>query len=142
MPSCSAGIAYSSLSYLNRYVTDTIKIDKSFVKSLCSDDRTLAIVLLIIQLAKTLDVDVVAEGVETEEQAQLLASMSCARAQGFYSSPPVTAEAATVLIASSLPLNWNECSIAPGGDRLTLHRLAPSTITIVLTAGLLFRPRR
>ena len=106
------GTGYSSLSYLNRYVTDTIKIDKSFIMSLCTDDRTLAIVLLIIQLAKTLDVDVVAEGVETEEQAQLLASMSCTRAQGYYFSRPVTADAATILMASSMSLVQNECSSA------------------------------
>ena len=92
------GTGYSSLSYLNRYLTDTIKIDKSFVTSLCTDDRTLAIVLLIIQLAKTLHVDVVAEGVETEEQAQLLASMSCSHAQGYFFSRPLTAETATALI--------------------------------------------
>ena len=99
------GTGYSSLSYLNRYPTDTIKIDKSFVMSLCSDDRTLAIVLLIIQLAKTLHVNVVAEGVETEEQAQLLASMSCSHAQGFYFSRPITADAATSLMSSTMVLN-------------------------------------
>ena len=92
------GTGYSSLSYLNRYLTDTIKIDKSFVTSLCSDDRTLAIVLLIIQLAKTLHVDVVAEGVENEDQAQLLASMSCSHAQGYYYSRPLAADAATDLL--------------------------------------------
>ena len=98
------GTGYSSLSYLNRYPTDTIKIDKSFVESLCSDDRTVAIVLLIIQLARTLGVDVVAEGVETEEQAELLASMSCSHAQGFYFARPAPAAQVTTMMERSLVL--------------------------------------
>ena len=99
------GTGYSSLSYLNRYPTDTIKIDKSFVEGLCSDDRTLAIVLLIIQLAGTLGVNVVAEGVETEEQAELLASMNCSHAQGYYFARPLAAAAATAMMRHSLHLN-------------------------------------
>ncbi len=106
------GTGYSSLSYLNRYLTDTIKIDKSFVDSLCTDDRTLAIVLLIIQLAKTLHVDVVAEGVETEEQAELLASMSCSHAQGFYFARPLDAAAATALMETSMCLTGKPSEIA------------------------------
>ncbi|WP_375383079.1 putative bifunctional diguanylate cyclase/phosphodiesterase [uncultured Sphingomonas sp.] len=98
------GTGYSSLSYLNRYPTDTIKIDQSFIRSLCSDDRTLAIVVLIIQLARTLNVEVVAEGVETEEQAELLASMSCSLAQGYFFSRPITAVAATSLMSHSMTL--------------------------------------
>ena len=98
------GTGYSSLSYLNRYPTDTIKIDKSFVESLCSDDRTVAIVLLIIQLAGTLGVDVVAEGVETEEQAELLASMSCSHAQGYWFARPAPAAAVTAMMERSLVL--------------------------------------
>ena len=107
------GTGYSSLSYLNRYLTDTIKIDKSFITSLCSDDRTLAIVLLIIQLARTLHVDVVAEGVETEEQAQLLASMSCSHAQGYYFSRPISADAATAMMTSSMSLRNDRTFSAP-----------------------------
>ena len=98
------GTGYSSLSYLNRYPTDTIKIEKSFVDSLCDDDRTLAIVLLIIQLAGTLGVDVVAEGVETEEQAELLASMSCNYAQGYYFARPLSAAEITARLTRSLHL--------------------------------------
>ena len=102
------GTGYSSLSYLNRYLTDTIKIDKSFTMSLCTDDRTLAIVLLIIQLAKTLHVDVVAEGVETEEQAELLASMSCSHAQGYYFARPMTADDVTAALDRSLYVRASE----------------------------------
>ena len=98
------GTGYSSLSYLNRYPTDAIKIDKSFVEGLCSDDRTLAIVLLIIQLARTLGLDVVAEGVETEEQAELLASMSCSHAQGYFFARPLPAPEVTAMLERSLLL--------------------------------------
>lgn len=98
------GTGYSSLSYLSRYPTDTIKIDKSFVEGLCSDDRTLAIVVLIIQLARTLGIDVVAEGVETEEQAELLASMSCSHAQGYYFARPTAAPEVTAMLDRSLYL--------------------------------------
>ncbi len=98
------GTGYSSLSYLSRYPTDTIKIDKSFVESLCIDDRTVAIVLLIIQLAGTLGVDVVAEGVETEEQAELLASMSCSHAQGYYFARPLPATEVTAMLGRSMLL--------------------------------------
>jgi diguanylate cyclase (GGDEF)-like protein/PAS domain S-box-containing protein len=106
------GTGYSSLSYLNRYPTDTIKIDKSFIEGLCSDDRTLAIVLLIIQLARTLGVDVVAEGVETEEQAQLLASMSCSHAQGYYFARPMGAGDITATLARSLYLAGDPAALA------------------------------
>ncbi|WP_010219404.1 putative bifunctional diguanylate cyclase/phosphodiesterase [Sphingomonas sp. PAMC 26621] len=98
------GTGYSSLSYLNRYPTDTLKIDQSFTKSLCSDDRTLAIVVLIIQLATTLNVEVVAEGVETLEQAELLASMSCSLAQGYFFSRPVSASTITAQLTRTLLL--------------------------------------
>ncbi len=106
------GTGYSSLSYLNRYPTDTIKIDKSFIDGLCSDDRTLAIVLLIIQLAGTLGVDVVAEGVETEEQAQLLASMCCSHAQGYHFARPMGAAEVSAMLARSFYLGGESAVLA------------------------------
>ena len=115
------GTGYSSLSYLNRYSTDTIKIDKFFVTSLCTDDRTLAIVQLIFQLAKTLHVNVVAEGVETEEQAQLFASMSCSHAQGYYYSRPISASSISRLIASTVSLNSVESSVAAASSGPRSH---------------------
>ena len=110
------GTGYSSLSYLNRYPTDAIKIDKSFVEGLCSDDRTLAIVLLIIQLASTLGLDVVAEGVETEEQAELLASMSCSHAQGFFFARPLPVRDITAMLTRSLFLRERAVRQAEFGD--------------------------
>ena len=70
------------------------------------------IVLLIIQLAGTLGVDVVAEGVETEEQAQLLASMSCSHAQGYYFARPMSAADITATLARSLHLTGDPPAMA------------------------------
>ncbi|HLL39024.1 MAG TPA: EAL domain-containing protein, partial [Rubrobacteraceae bacterium] len=86
------GTGYSSLAYLKRLPADVLKIDKLFVKGLGSDIEDTAIVGMIIELAHTLGMEVVAEGVETEEQAALLAEMGCDLAQGFYFSRPLPPE--------------------------------------------------
>jgi EAL domain-containing protein (putative c-di-GMP-specific phosphodiesterase class I) len=86
------GTGYSSLSYLHALPIDALKIDASFVRALGKDKRKIAIVRSILLLGKGLDIDVVAEGVETREQADLLAGMGCERAQGFLYSRPVPIE--------------------------------------------------
>jgi len=77
------GTGYSSMGYLNRFQIDKIKIDTSFVKSLAAGDKQREVVASIVQLANRLNVDVVAEGVETVEQMQLLRSMGCKLMQGW-----------------------------------------------------------
>jgi EAL domain-containing protein (putative c-di-GMP-specific phosphodiesterase class I) len=86
------GTGYSSLAYLHRLPLDLLKIDKSFVHNMvdCSESRE--IVRTIIGLANCLNLDTVAEGVETEDQHELLLSMGCSHAQGYFYSPPLTTE--------------------------------------------------
>lgn len=92
------GTGYSSLSHLRQLPFDTLKIDHSFVKELGSADDTSEIIHTIFQLAKSLGMEVVAEGVETKDQLTRLTAMGCSSAQGYYFSRPVDAEKAQQLI--------------------------------------------
>ncbi len=87
------GTYYSSLSYLKKLGADTIKIDKSFVDGLPGDDGDAAIVRAIIALGRSLGREIIAEGVETIEQARWLVREGCTTAQGFLFARPMTAEA-------------------------------------------------
>ncbi|MBN1576022.1 MAG: EAL domain-containing protein [Chitinispirillaceae bacterium] len=83
------GTGYSSLSYLKRFPIDTIKIDRSFVMEMQTGSNDTAIVDAIIAMAHSLNLNVIAEGVETLEQAEYLARKECEQVQGFYFSKPV-----------------------------------------------------
>ena len=83
------GTGYSSLSYLKQLPINTLKIDKSFIDNIVTNEREKAIVDGIIQLAQKIDLDVIAEGVETKEQIKLLQSMGCNQIQGYYFSKPL-----------------------------------------------------
>ena len=83
------GTGYSSLAYLGRLPFDCLKIDQSFVRTLCSSPQDAAIVAAVLQMAKGFGVDVVAEGVETEAQAQRLQEMGCHHAQGYWFGRPL-----------------------------------------------------
>jgi diguanylate cyclase len=87
------GTGYSPLSYLRELPVDEIKIDRSFVWAMMTDEDTSAIVAAIIALARRLGIEVVAEGIETPEQLELLRSFHCPMAQGYYFSLPLPAEA-------------------------------------------------
>ena len=84
------GTAYASLSYLRRFPFDSIKIDRSFVDNVTSDDETLAIVQTILALSARLKLSVVAEGVETREQLEVLRGLGCKFVQGFLTGRPIT----------------------------------------------------
>jgi EAL domain-containing protein (putative c-di-GMP-specific phosphodiesterase class I) len=86
------GTGYSSLAYLRRFPVDKLKVDRSFVSGLGEDESDSAIVAAVINLAHTLGLEAVAEGVETPEQLAGLRSLGCDLAQGFYMSRPVPSE--------------------------------------------------
>ena len=87
------GTGYSSLSYLRRLPIDCIKIDQSFVRDLDSDNESAAIVKSIIELAHGLNVEVVAEGVESATAMEMLSSWSCEEVQGYCISKPISGQA-------------------------------------------------
>ena len=86
------GTGFSSLSYLSKLPLDTLKIDRSFVVDLTEAPERLAQVSTIINLAHSMNLKVVAEGVETAEQARLLRMLGCDEMQGFFLSKPVPGE--------------------------------------------------
>ena len=82
------GTGYSSLSYLRRLPADVVKIDRSFVQDLGSNGRSTTLVASIIELARSLHLEVVAEGVETAEQHAVLERLACSHAQGYLFGRP------------------------------------------------------
>jgi diguanylate cyclase (GGDEF)-like protein len=94
------GTGYSSLAYLRRLPLDAIKIDQSFVSGLNEDRSTVPIVRAMIAMAKALGMQVIAEGVETSWQAQILTELGCDGLQGFLYSPAVPADNFEVMLAA------------------------------------------
>lgn len=92
------GTGYSSLSYLHRFPIDTLKVDRSFINRIGTEGEHSEIIQTIIKLASNLGMDVIAEGVESEEQLDFLKSMNCEFAQGYYYSKPVDSLAAFEMV--------------------------------------------
>ncbi|MGB1800352.1 MAG: putative bifunctional diguanylate cyclase/phosphodiesterase, partial [Gammaproteobacteria bacterium] len=86
------GTGYSSLSYLKKFPLDTLKIDQSFVRDLMQDSDDAAIVTAIIAMAKNLKFNVIAEGVENQDQLDYLAAHGCNEVQGYFTGKPVPAD--------------------------------------------------
>ncbi|MFF7398555.1 EAL domain-containing protein [Achromobacter sp. NPDC008082] len=86
------GTGYSSLGHLRRLIVDELKLDRSFVQGLESDDAARALTSAVIRIGESLSLPVVAEGVENEEQRRFLIEQGCAAGQGFLFSPPLPAK--------------------------------------------------
>jgi len=99
------GTGYSSLAYLKKLPLDYLKIDQSFVKDIATDESDKAIVLAVISMAHNLNLEVIAEGVETEEQRSFLLDSSCNSAQGFLFSRPVSFSEIVELLQSDKPFD-------------------------------------
>ncbi len=93
------GTGYSSLSYLKRLPIGKLKIDQSFVRDITVDPNDTAIVVAIISMARSLDLDIIAEGIETSGQLMLLRAKGCSVGQGFYFSVPMSADDLAPILA-------------------------------------------
>ena len=94
------GTGYSSLSYLERFPVDSLKIDRSFIAELSPTGERPAIARAIVELGRTLDLRVVAEGIEEPDQADWLISLGCAYGQGYLYSRPLRPDAIEAFLAS------------------------------------------
>lgn len=98
------GTGYSSLSYLQKFPLDKLKVDMSFVRNIATSKDDLAITKAIIQLGRSLELCVIAEGVETLEQKRLLTSVGCHQGQGYYFAKPLPADKVVGLLKHPLTL--------------------------------------
>jgi diguanylate cyclase (GGDEF)-like protein len=97
------GTGYSSLSYLRDLPMDVVKMDRSFVEGIADSDQRLALAEGIVQIARTLSLEVIAEGIETEVQRDLLSSMGCHYGQGYLLAMPMPARQAVELVRNGFP---------------------------------------
>ncbi len=104
------GTGYSSLSYLQQFCADTLKVDQSFVSQLESSAKNKAIVDIIVTLAHKLDMDVVAEGIETNNHLQILKTLNCEYGQGYLFARPLKSEAAANLLSRQFAANCADSS--------------------------------
>ena len=93
------GTGYSSLNHLHRYPFDTLKIDRSFIQGIAEEQDSVEIVGTILDLARSLEMDVVAEGIETAEQVVRLKALGCRLGQGYYFAKPMEPERITAMLA-------------------------------------------
>ena len=87
------GTGYSSLSYLTRFPLDSLKVDRAFVTNLPDDRDAVVVVRAIVGMAKELNLNIVAEGIETERQMEFLHGLGCHTGQGYLFSKPITNDA-------------------------------------------------
>ena len=92
------GTGYSSLSYMKRFPIDSLKIDQSFVRDMTTDSDDASIVSAVIDMGRSLNMRVVAEGIQTRDQLEFLKDRHCPEGQGYYFWPPVAAAELTDLL--------------------------------------------
>jgi EAL domain-containing protein (putative c-di-GMP-specific phosphodiesterase class I) len=109
------GTGYANLSFLSRLPVDRLKLDRSLVQRMTLDRKSAAVVRLIVSLGAELDMEVIAEGVETEEQLQMLTDLGCQQAQGYLLGRPMVADQVQALLGK----NW--------GNRVLPPRVCPPT---------------
>jgi EAL domain-containing protein (putative c-di-GMP-specific phosphodiesterase class I) len=102
------GSGYSSLNMLSSMPIDVLKMDMKFIRNLEADIRNFRMIELILDIAKFLEVPVVAEGVETEEQVKMLKDADCELVQGFYFSRPLPADEFKALIVKEKNTNRDQ----------------------------------
>jgi EAL domain-containing protein (putative c-di-GMP-specific phosphodiesterase class I) len=126
------GTGYSSFSYLRQFRVHKLKIDRSFVRDVCSDSDDAAITGAIISVAKSLNLRVIAEGVESEEQVAFLRAHHCDEIQGYYFSKPLLPNEFAQKVRNNSPLaSVNIQDVASGP---TLADAAGSQINTLTTA--------
>jgi diguanylate cyclase (GGDEF)-like protein/PAS domain S-box-containing protein len=109
------GTGYSSLSYLHRFPFNRLKIDRSFVSKMDSDRKSEAIVRTILLLGQNLNIETVAEGIETERQLESLCRLGCKTGQGYLFSKPLKAETAEQFLREGLPNVFDKSLFNIGG---------------------------
>lgn len=120
------GTGYSSLSYLQRFPVSTLKVDRSFISRITESAETTEIVRTIMKLAQTLGMDVVAEGVETEQQRAQLSALECEFGQGYYFARPMDADGAEAFLLTCL------AKAGPEPDAVDCCTAAPQLTTSAL----------
>jgi two-component system CheB/CheR fusion protein len=101
------GTGYSSLSYLKHWRVDALKIDRSFVRDLVTDSNDLAIVSAIVAIARHLNIQVIAEGIEGYQQAEILRRVGCTVGQGYLFARPMAAEQCIELLGDNAETDRN-----------------------------------
>lgn len=110
------GTGFSSLTYLHQLPIGALKIDRSFVADMLTSRKALELVRSILNVASSLGLPVVAEGIETVEQCMLLSNLGCEQGQGYFFARPASAEAAAATIGRPLPFSSREVDPTAGAD--------------------------